>query len=530
MQVKLNNSTVILLLPKGYERVNNGAALYEEMYHRHKAADVEMFQNLAGESYGNIVISHIDQIDAMTFDKNALISEIHGVLADNQGLIEVETGTNPRGFEYVYSIVKTYHQEQLNTNYCIRMNIRNNDELIEVNASFFETRMTGVRSSVGLMLAVKAGFETEEGSSLQIKGWAADPYDPTYTKGCLMLMSERPGLDGMFPGDPLSQARELLLALTADSYYKTKDEIDAENKERVHERRLRRRNTQHENAVGENNNGQEIVRQLFSDDVVRNGAYKVDVVEETPSETKPTRFQLDPASLVKATASAVEGVKSTVTNTAAEFNKVKTPYEIPEDFRNRLNKPIPKKLPGWGKRDYIGYGKGTPLASCICLGFPVTDSESLPLGNTNQLIEMCRGMDDHQGIISVKGGITPKGSRYAYVIRKMQAVDDEGEVQTPIHYELGFNIRINGKIHFIDGSFRDKNGIPGSRADTLNIMALGNSELKLITEQWQRDPYYPDRKSGLLMDWSEDERFDSLFPYSSLSEMRRFVKYIIENN
>ena len=112
MQIKLNNSDLTLLLPKHFDEVENGVELYDEMYHERNASDILMFQNFAPYSYGNIVISHISQEDAMPFgDDKALIDQIHNSLTDHQGLIEVESGTNPRGFEYIYSIIKTYHQD-----------------------------------------------------------------------------------------------------------------------------------------------------------------------------------------------------------------------------------------------------------------------------------------------------------------------------------------------------------------------------------------------------------------------------------
>lgn len=99
MQVKLNNSDLILLLPEGYHEVENGSSLYPKMYHARKARDTRMFQNVKSESYGNVVVSHIDSSDALPFgNKDALIKDIRRTLNDDQGLIEVETGTNPRGF------------------------------------------------------------------------------------------------------------------------------------------------------------------------------------------------------------------------------------------------------------------------------------------------------------------------------------------------------------------------------------------------------------------------------------------------
>ena len=37
-------------------------------------------------------------------------------------------------------------------------------------------------------------------------------------------------------------------------------------------------------------------------------------------------------------------------------------------------------------------------------------------------------------------------------------------------------------------------------------------------------------EKGLLMNWTGDEKYDGLFPYHPLSEMRRFISYVVENN
>ena len=61
-------------------------------------------------------------------------------------------------------------------------------------------------------------------------------------------------------------------------------------------------------------------------------------------------------------------------------------------------------------------------------------------------------------------------------------------------------------------------------------MKLGSSELQLMADTWERDPYEARRKKGFLMNWTEDEKYDDLFPYHPLSELREFVHYVIENN
>ncbi len=530
MQIKLENSDLSLLLPEGYLEVESGASLYDEMYHERKTFDTRMFQNLKSESYGNVAISHIDPSDAMPFgNKESLIKQIHDTLNEDQGLIEVETGTNPRGYDFIYSIIKTYHQDLLNVNYCLRMNIKNGDELIEVLASFFETRMTGIRSSHGYALVMHAGFETDDEG--RVKGYAEDPYDPEYKKGCRMILPERRGLDGMFPNDPLSQARELVLALTEDSFYKTREVLEAEAKKEKASKKPRRKKSEQNSEDGQEDEAEDkqaLLQRLFSNDVVRNGAYKVEIIEDGARDNTE-RNAFTPAGLAKAAARAADGVKAAVTKNSG-FDKVRTPFEIPEDYRSKLNRPVPKELPGWGKRAYIGFGKGTALMSGICISWPVTESESMPLSDFADLINKFHmDMDDNQGLVYAKCGLTPKGNRYACGIRKMRFADKDGNL-SPISYELGFNIRLNGRIHFIDGSFQTRDGVPGHRGSILELMSRGSSELQLVTEHWTKDPYDEEYKKGLLMDWTEDEKYDDLFPYDPLTEARKLIQFMVANN
>lgn len=556
----LNNSDLILLLPKNCNRVWNGEDLYNEIYHTSGRRDIQMFQNLAGRSVGNIVISHIDQSDAMPFgNKDALIKEIHETLGDNQGLIEVECGESPRGYEYIHSIIKTYHQEWLSANYCLRMNIRNGEELIEVSGSFFEEFMTGERASFAGAMARNAGIEDDPETHFP-KDWWQDPYDPEYDKGCLMIMAERRGFDGLFPGDPLSQARELVLALTEDSYYKTREEIEAESeKEKKEEewaeraakraaRRKKRETKEAEEAATEAAEPEEkpeaeddpdvddnVLKRIFSGKAERAGAYKIDVIgaeEAHDTYEKPGRkkFSLRIGDIADAAARAADDAVTAVKKTSAELDKVKVPFDVPDDFRGKLNQPITEIL-GWGKRKYTGFGKNTFGMTALLVTWLVSESESMSLTDRNNIIENLRTEGTpNQGLIDVKCGITPNGNRYAYIIRKLHYLDEEGNVTSPTIYTLGLNIRINGKIHFIDSSFSPSDELGDIRRSVLDIYKLGSRDLKLEADEWVHDPFDSEIKDSYLMDWTEDEKYDELFPYSPLSELRGFVKYVTENN
>lgn len=45
-----------------------------------------------------------------------------------------------------------------------------------------------------------------------------------------------------------------------------------------------------------------------------------------------------------------------------------------------------------------------------------------------------------------------------------------------------------------------------------------------------RDPYDENYKEGFLMNVSEDESMDEQFPDHPLSMLRKYVKWVIENN
>ena len=71
------------------------------------------------------------------------------------------------------------------------------------NIGFRDTVIFGQYEQQGLVRETEAGM----------KGWAEDPYDPSFTKGILKNGSEDAIFDGLFPTHPLSEARKLVQAI-----------------------------------------------------------------------------------------------------------------------------------------------------------------------------------------------------------------------------------------------------------------------------------------------------------------------------
>ena len=239
--LELKRSGIRLLIPDGYEKLKGGKTGDSRV---DKANEKLFYVKAVSTCNGCIIIFDTSAEESMDFNnKQGIIDGIHECMNERQGVICVESGKTSRGYDYIYSIVKTLRDETFaGVGYFLRMNICNDGKIIEIQGFFDEARYTGMRESFTQDLAHRAGVK-EYGS---FEGWSEDPYDPGYTKGVPMNLAERIGLDGFFPDNPLSQTRELVRAVLFDeimedieggSLYKEKDEpdpnISEEEKDRV---------------------------------------------------------------------------------------------------------------------------------------------------------------------------------------------------------------------------------------------------------------------------------------------------------
>ncbi len=242
--VKFNNSRIKVLIPDGY----NNLSIDETGDPCIDNADEKAIFAKEGSNCNSVIFLFTTTADeAMSFnDKENLIDGIHESLSDQQGLICVENGKTPRGYDYIYSIVKTLKSEFGGVQYYLRMNIGHESKIIEIQGLFDECGMTGGRESVAMHLASRAGL-MEFGN---FDGWCEDPYDSSYSKGVRMNLAERAGLDGLFPENPLSQAREFIQAVLYDELM-----IDEDNRSEG--------KTEGENNPAENTDKNSILHALF---------------------------------------------------------------------------------------------------------------------------------------------------------------------------------------------------------------------------------------------------------------------------
>ena len=150
-----------------------------------------------------LVFYPADFAEAMPFEDNVTIAEeIHRKLGEKQGLIEIISRRDNDGHECVYTVVKTLKKPS-GVQYNLTMQIRYPDRLLQIRGFFDEGRMTGIRDSMVLELAMRNG-QIQPGS---LNGWSKDPFDENYKNGIPRNLSEREEYDQMFPDHPLSVLR-----------------------------------------------------------------------------------------------------------------------------------------------------------------------------------------------------------------------------------------------------------------------------------------------------------------------------------
>lgn len=148
------------------------------------------------------LFSEISLNEAMPFKKaDTLIKDIHKSLADNQGIIEANTGKTTAGNPCVYSIVKN-RMEPAGVQYIFTMDIRFNKKAVRIQGFFEERGTTGQRETFVFSLA-----RNDSQDPIADGTWSCDPYDPNYKKGFLMNASEEKEYDRIFPEHPLALAR-----------------------------------------------------------------------------------------------------------------------------------------------------------------------------------------------------------------------------------------------------------------------------------------------------------------------------------
>ncbi len=160
----------------------------------------------------HVTLAPVGRDAALPFgDAQAVIDDIHENLDDDQGLIEVDTGTTTAGHAYIYSIVRT-NMGPGNEHYGLKLHIDTGTDAGVIGAvGAFDT--LGVSSYRDSYVFSKL----DRNNARIMEGWFMDPYDPSFIRGNPMNHSELPEYDDDFPDHPLTLVRRFVRELVENN-------------------------------------------------------------------------------------------------------------------------------------------------------------------------------------------------------------------------------------------------------------------------------------------------------------------------
>lgn len=171
----------------------------------------------------------------------------------------------------------------------------------------------------------------------------------------------------------------------------------------------------------------------------------------------------------------------------------------------------------------VTYGMSTETCIAFIQVFPISERKTMPFDDNVTIINgIHHSLKDVQALIEVKNGRTKIGKQYVYSIVKTKQEESGVEYFLLMHVEHE-NGAISINAHFLE------HGMTGIRDTTIWELARREGVVSIDNnEKWCFDPYDKDFKHPFLMNLSEKEEFDKLFPEHPLTQARQFVKMITE--
>lgn len=163
----------------------------------------------------------------------------------------------------------------------------------------------------------------------------------------------------------------------------------------------------------------------------------------------------------------------------------------------------------------------TETTESFVIMHPILAEKSKPR-NKNDFIKGVRQfLQDNQGLIQIEAEDT-------YLFSIVKTLKDPSGVQ----YILTFQKFMKEGILQIQGFF-DETGVTGMRDSIVFSILTKNGEIGMPGDPmkgWKRDPYDLTIKKGALMNLSEEDRFDEMFPGTPLTMCRELVKCLMETD
>lgn len=185
---------------------------------------------------------------------------------------------------------------------------------------------------------------------------------------------------------------------------------------------------------------------------------------------------------------------------------------IPEEYQTmELGANAPQGAAGYAITTDNAYGYVLIMTQDL--------SKSLPREQEDLVKGIRHYLKENQGLVEV---VT--GDDYVYSIVK--TLRDPVGVEYLMTYHKYFDDHI-----LVAQAYFTETGMTGIRESMVGVILANKGVLKLGEPDngWNFDPYDPDIKTGARMNLSEKREYDAMFPGFPLSECRRLIKSILED-
>lgn len=174
-------------------------------------------------------------------------------------------------------------------------------------------------------------------------------------------------------------------------------------------------------------------------------------------------------------------------------------------------------------KNCLNYGKETDYSTTFIQLFAISRFSAMSWGEDQKIIDgIHQSLAENQALIEVKCGKTRRGYRYVYSIVKTH------NEPSGVQYFLLMQVFYGHAALNIKAFFSEK-GITGKREAVVFEMACREGVVSISdTSNWAYDPYDKNFKRDYLMNMSEEERYDQLFPEHPLTQCRNFINLVIE--
>lgn len=171
------------------------------------------------------------------------------------------------------------------------------------------------------------------------------------------------------------------------------------------------------------------------------------------------------------------------------------------------------------------YGFMSENASCILTTYPIRPEDAMDYADEAGLIEgIHKSVDKDQALIEVGTGRTNWHKQYIYSIVK--TLKENG-----VQYFVLLHLQRFAEKDLCIKAFYDEQGVTGQREALVYAMLQSDGTLDKLggLNGWSVDSYDHSFKHDFLMNLSELEQFDELFPNHPLTLARQMIKQVVNS-